>query len=157
MTKELVVAGTGHRPENCEDEKIVRTKARVKLQYTPGIKVFICGMAAGFDLWAGDEALKLGLEVWAAKPWTGHTHRKGDRELYERIIAGASRVVNVVEQDAYPGVWVYHNRDKWMVDNADVVMAYWNGWEKGGTFGTREYAKNVAKKPVTNIYHDPPF
>ncbi len=153
----MIVCGTGHRPENCEDESVVRTKARVKLQYTEDIDVFICGMASGFDLWAGDEALKLGIEVWSAKPWTGHTFRKSDKELYEHIIANATRVINVVEQESYPGVWVYNNRDKWMVDNSDVVLAYWNGYPKGGTYSTREYAKNVAKKPVTNIYGSPPF
>jgi len=152
----MIVAGTGHRPENAEDETIVRTKARVKLQYTEGVTSFICGMAAGFDLWAGDEALNLGLEVIAARPWAGHTWRKSDRELYERVLAGASRVVNVVESEDYPGVYVYHARDKWMVDNADVVMAYWNGWEKGGTYGTVEYARKK-KKPITNIYMSPPF
>ena len=151
----MIVAGTGHRPENCEDESIVRTKARVKLQYTPGIEVFISGMASGFDLWAADEALNLGIEVWAARPWAGHTHRKSDRELYERICAEASRVVNVVESEDYPGVWVYHNRDRWMVDNADVIMAYWNGWESGGTYRTVEYARG--KKPITNVYYSPPF
>lgn len=152
----MIVAGTGHRPENCEDEQVVRTKARVKLQYTEGIESFVCGMAAGFDLWAGDEALKLGMDVIAARPWAGHTWRKSDREIYERVLAGASRVVNVHESKDYPGVFVYHNRDKWMVDNSDVVMAYWNGWEKGGTYGTVEYARKQ-KKPITNIYHSPPF
>ncbi len=152
----MIVAGTGHRPENCESEADVRIKSRVKLEYTEGVEVFICGMASGFDLWAGDEALNLGIEVWAARPWAGHTARKADRELYAKVLGGASRVINVHESKDYPGVFVYHDRDKWMVNNADVVMAYWNGYEKGGTYTTRQYAKKVGK-PITNIYWDPPF
>ena len=155
-----MIAGTGHRPEDAEDEGIVRLKARVKLQYPNRLgkspTTFICGMAAGFDLWAGDEARLLGLEIWAAKPWAGHKPRRGDEELYERIIAAASRVVNVNESEDYPGAWCYPQRNKWMVDNADAVMAYWSGVEKGGTYNCIEYARQV-NKPIANIYHDPPF
>lgn len=156
----MIVAGTGHRPENSESEQVVRTKARVKLQYPnktgKTASVFICGMAAGLDLWAGDEALKLGIEVWAARPWAGHKPRNQDAELYERVLAGASRVVNVNESQDYPGVWVYQKRNEWMVDNADAVMAYWNLHEGGGTWNCVKYARKVGK-PIANIYHDPPF
>jgi len=156
----MIVAGTGHRPEDAEDESVVRTKARVKLQY-PGktgkkVETFICGMAAGFDLWAADEARKLGLKVIAARPWTTHTARKEDEELYQTIMDYASKIVVVTEADEYPGPWVYHKRNEWMVDNAEAVMAYWSGVEKGGTFACVNYAKKV-KKPIANIYNDPPF
>lgn len=153
----MIVAGTGHRPEDSEEEAIVRIKARVKLQYTPDVDVFICGMAAGYDLWAADEARKLGIEVWAAKPWTTHEARKEDEELYKTIEEYASKVVNVTEVDEYPGPWVYHKRNEWMVDHADVVMAYWSGVEKGGTYACYKYAKEKAKKPITNIFFSPPF
>lgn len=152
----FIVCGTGHRPEDSEPEPWVRTKARVKLQYNDKVTTIITGMAAGFDLWFADEARKLGLEVWAAKPWTTHTARVEDQELYDSIIAYASKVVNVTEADSYPGPWVYHKRNEWMVDNADAVMAYWSGKEKGGTYACRQYAKKVGK-PVANIYNDPPF
>lgn len=156
----MIIAGTGHRPEDSEDESVVRTKARVKLQYPNKTgkvaTTFICGMAAGFDLWAGDEALNLGLEVIAARPWAGHAPRKGDNALYERIIAAASRVVNVNESENYPGAWVYQKRNEWMVDNSDAVMAYWSGKEHGGTWNCVQYARKV-KKPLANVYHDPPF
>ena len=155
MTKELIVAGTGHRPEDAEPESWVRTKARVKLQYTDGVSTFICGMASGFDLWAADEARLLGLEVWAARPWAGHTPRRGDEELYQRILDYASRVVAVDEAEEYRGPWVYQKRNEWMVDNADVVMAYWSGVEKGGTYNCVKYARG--RKPLANIYYDPPF
>lgn len=153
----MIVAGTGHRPEDCEPESWVRNKARVKLQYTKGVTTFITGMAAGFDLWAADEAINLGLELWAAKPWAGHEPRKEDLELYKRVWASAKKRITVTDVAKYPGPYVYHLRNHWMVDNADVVMAYWNGKESGGTYECRKYAKEVAKKPVTNVYHNPPF
>jgi len=151
----MIVAGTGHRPEFSEDEKIVRTKARVALEGS-GADTFICGMAAGFDLWAGDEALLLGIEVIAARPWRGHSAGKKYAELYASVLDRASEVVNVVDQDKYPGVWVYHARDKWMVDHATHVLAYLNPATKnGGTFGTVEYARG--KVPIRNIFVAPPY
>lgn len=157
----MIIAGTGHRPEDAEGEVIVRTKARTKLRYPnklgKSVTVFICGLASGFDLWAGDEARLLGLEVWAAKPWAGHEPRREDAELYRRILAYASRVVNVDESKDYGGPWVYHKRNEWMVDNADAVMAYLNPEKnKGGTYACVQYARKVGR-PVANIYCDPPF
>lgn len=154
--KTLIVAGTGHRPEDCRhSETEIRIMARNKLRGS-GATTFITGMAAGFDLWAGDEARLLGLEVWAAKPWTTHEPRKEDAELYATIIEYASKVVNVVESDTFPGAWCYHKRNEWMVDNADVVMSYWSGKESGGTYACREYARRTHKK-LANIIGDPPF
>lgn len=152
----MIVAGTGHRPEKTEGEEIVRTKSRVKLQYTPGITTFITGMAAGLDLWAADEARLLGIEVWAAIPWKGHQPRKQDKELYDRILGYAVKKVFVTEVDDYPGPWVYQKRNEWMVDNADAIMSYWDGVEKGGTWNCVKYARKVGK-PITNIYYSPPF
>ena len=151
----MIIAGTGHRPQDSEGENIVRTKARVALQ-SSGADVFICGMAAGFDLWAGDEARNLGIEVWAAKPWAGHGPRKGDEELYATIIEDAGRVVNVVESEEFPGAWVYHKRNHWMVDNATHVLSYLNPEAtRGGTFECVKYARG--KKPIRNIYTAAPF
>jgi uncharacterized phage-like protein YoqJ len=113
-------------------------------------------MAAGFDLWAADEAIKLDLEVWAAKPWNTHGPRKGDEELYQRVLDHATKIINVTEAETYPGPWVYPVRNHWMVDNADVVMAYYNGAQAGGTFECYTYAKKKGVK-IANIINDPPF
>lgn len=114
--------------------------------------VVICGMANGCDLWSADEARLLGIEVWAAKPWAGHRPRKEDEELYARIIEYASRVVNIDESETYPGPWVYHKRNEWMVDNSTHVLAYLNPQKsKGGTYACVAYAHKT-EKPVRNIW-----
>jgi predicted Rossmann fold nucleotide-binding protein DprA/Smf involved in DNA uptake len=152
----MIVAITGHRPEDSLGEEDVRVKTRAKIKYTKGVDTVICGMAAGVDLWAADEALNAGKEVWAAVPWLGHTPRKGDEDLYQTIIDMSSKVVYVTEVKDYPGPWVYQKRNEWMVDNADVVMAYWSGIEAGGTFNCINYARKQGKK-IANVYHDAPF
>lgn len=152
----MIIALTGHRSESCEPENVVRQKFRTVFRYTEGITAVITGMANGVDLWAGDEARLLGIDLWAAKPWTGHGPRKDDAEIYAEIIGAASQVVNVVDREDFPGNWCYHKRNEWMVDNATHVLAYWNGTESGGTYACRNYAKKVGR-PIRNIYWDAPF
>lgn len=146
----MIIAVTGHRSNDCEPEEVVRKKFRDALE-PHQTSVLITGMANGVDLWAADEARLLGIEIWAAKPWSGHGPREGDEELYERIIDAASKVVDVTEQDEYPGPWCYHKRNEWMVDHATHVLAYWSGKKSGGTFACCNYAKKK-EVPVRNIY-----
>lgn len=147
----IVLAGTGHRPEDCEHEDVIRDRIRQALLELAPDEV-ITGMAAGFDLYLGGEAIDMGIPTTAARPWAGHTHRRGDESEYARIIEGASRVVNVVNQVPYPGVYVYHKRDKWMIDNCTHVLAYLNPLAtKGGTYGTVQYALKQ-QRPIRYIY-----
>src|SRR6188768_2394402 len=132
----MIIALTGHRSEDCVSEEHVRQQVRNVLQPIldgPETPLIITGMANGFDLWGGTEALRLGCPVWAAKPWTTHGPRKSDIELYAEIIENADQVFNVTEADDYPGPWVYHKRNEFMVDHSDKVLAYWNGKQAGGT------------------------
>lgn len=146
----MIIAGTGHRPEDCRSEEDVRRRVRDTLKEV-NPDTIITGMAAGFDLWFADEARLLGIEIWAARPWAGHVPRKRDEELYRRIVESASRVVDVDESELYGGPWVYHKRNEWMVDHATNVLAYWNGKKAGGTFACINYAKKQ-KVPVRNVY-----
>ena len=152
----MKIALTGHRSEDCRSEADVRTRVREALSTLPDgprEHVVICGMANGYDLWAGTEALRMGCEVWAAKPWAGHGPRVSDVELYAEVIAGASRVVNVDESEDYKGPWVYHKRNEWMVDNGTHLLAYWSGKEAGGTYACWKYAqKHYTQDRIHNIY-----
>lgn len=151
----MIIAGTGHRPENAEPEEFVRTKVLNKLKELEVEKV-ITGMAAGFDLWFADVALELGIPVVAARPWSTHTWRDEDEDLYKKILENAVEVVDVVKTDRFPGNWVYQRRNEWMVDNATHVLAYIKpGTEKGGTFNCVTYADG--KKPIAYLWNDPPF
>lgn len=146
----MIVCGTGHRPEDCEPEDIVRGKIRDALK-SKSIDVVVSGMAAGYDLWLGDVALGLGIEVWAARPWAGHKPRLKDGALYAKVVEEASKVVNVSDEENYLGPWVYHKRNEWMVDNSTHVLAYWSGKKAGGTYACIKYANKV-QRPVRNIY-----
>lgn len=148
----MKIAVTGHRSEQCVSEEFVRSRVREVFDaFRP--EIVIVGMANGTDLWSGDEALALGLPVWSVRPWAGHQPRKDDAELYAKILENASRVDVVYEVLEYPGPWVYHKRNEFMVDNATHVLTYLNPIvASGGTFACVKYARNVAHKPVKNVY-----
>lgn len=144
------VAMSGHRPEKIPDEQVVRDKIRDGLHIL-GASQLIVGMAAGVDLWAGDVALKVGYPYVAAKPWATHKAREGDEELYARVIEGAMRVVNVSESLTYTYPSLYQDRNKWMVDRADVVFAIWDG----SSGGTRNCVNYAIKRSVPIYRYDP--
>lgn len=148
----MIVAVTGHRPEEIIEEiGFVEDAFETNFRYYKPDEVVV-GMAAGIDLLAGVIAVDLGLSVVAARPWAGHTPRKGDELAYEYIIKNAKEVVNVDPSDTYAGPWVYHKRNEYMVDRASHVLAYYNGASKGGTAACVKYASKV-KKPIKNLYN----
>lgn len=146
----MIIAVTGHRSEDCESEGIVRERLRASFIDAQPTSVIV-GMANGVDLWAGAEAINLGISVVAARPWATHTPRNDDVELYAFVINGASRVVCVDEAESYVGPWLYHKRNEWMVDNATHILAYWSGKKSGGTYACLRYAMKQ-EKPIRNIY-----
>lgn len=148
-----IVFGSGHRPEDAGmDYFDMAGLINEQISMHPrDISVAICGMAAGFDLAWGMEAINSGIEVWAVRPWAGHRPRGVDRCRYEWILQNAKRKVVINESVSYPGPWIYQDRNEWMVDNADEGLVLWNGKVSGGTFNCIKYADSI-KKPYTNIY-----
>jgi uncharacterized phage-like protein YoqJ len=145
-----IVAITGHRPEKIEDPIDVKVFLRREFERLAPDRV-IQGCASGVDLWAGEMAIHMGFDVTSAKPWKGFKPRKADRELYEFVINNSKEVVDVTEYIAYPGPWVYQERNKWMVDNANLVLAVWDG-TAGGTKNCGDYAM---KKNIPIIRYHP--
>ena len=107
-------------------------------------------MAAGVDLLSAQVAYELHIPFVAARPWAGHTPRVADKALYQWATETAYQVDNVDTDNKYPGVWVYHNRNKYMVDKADLIIAVWNGSIEGGTAACVKYAKQK-RKPIIQI------
>ena len=151
---ENIVAITGHRPEKIKNEAFVRGIIRQVLEQRK-VGCLIAGLAAGVDLWAAEDAIKLGIPVVSARPWTHHQPRKDDRRLYDYVLSNSWRIVDIVrtyrdEKDKkapmpYPGPHVYQMRNEWMVDNAHKVFAVWDGTE-GGTANCYNYALEKKKR-----------
>jgi len=138
-----VVAVTGHRPEKITNPEWVRIELLNAYKALTARRV-ITGMAAGVDLWAAREAFIDGIPFVCARPWAGHGPRKIDTFAYNMATKHADKVVDIDDAEDYPGPWVYQKRNEWMVDNANIVIAVWDG-TSGGTANCVKYAKKVGK------------
>ena len=136
-------AFTGHREleESFSFEKLQKT---VLLLAEKGIINFFCGMAKGFDLYAAEAVLKAkesypNIKLIACVPFYGQekSYLKEDKERYVQILKKCDFKFTFAET-YYKGCAL--NRDKYMADNADVMVAYLKK-KTGGTAYTVGYFK----------------
>lgn len=106
------------------------------------LKVHI-GMAEGVDLTAGLAALEMQVPIIAAVPFEDHMAPAGWEDIYTKIIDNAYDVVHVNRN--YLGPDTFHSRNRYMVNNSDVVLAWHDGTPKGGTYQTMVYAKRLQR------------
>lgn len=150
MKRTMMCALTGHRelPADFDREAL---SERLYLLVEGGCDGFLCGMAPGFDLLALEQIVKLKekrtLYVEACIPYKGHEKRLplAERERYERLLGKCDR--KTVLFDGYRN-GCFLARDRYMVDCADVVLAYLVR-RSGGTAYTVNYA---VRKGVAVIY-----
>lgn len=118
-----------------------------------GVVTFICGMARGIDLWAGEAVLQRKksypeIRLICATPYLGFERRWSEswQTLYARVAAQADYKVAISKQYD-PGC--FQRRNEWMVNHSGLVIAAYNG-ASGGTRNTILYAKKCGI-PVYNI------
>ena len=154
------VSFTGYRPEKlpfCEgkDEKYLcfrRTLYKViKRLAELGYTHFISGIAMGFDTWVAEDVLALKKEVpevtlECAVPFPEQAAKwsREDKLRRERIIEKSDSVTLTSTQYTSSA---YFKRNRYMVDNSDVVVACYDG-KSGGTAYTVEYARKKAKTVI---------
>ena len=131
------VAFTGHRTYRGEAADALRRT--LEAFYDRGFRTFLSGMAVGFDLAAAAAVLEMGrrragVRLVAAVPFRGQENRfsPADRERFRRVLAAADAV-----EELSP---VYHRgcyavRNNYLVDNASVLVAWYDG-SPGGTHYT---------------------
>lgn len=135
-------AVTGHRVLDADFSRD-RLRGALCSLAEAGVCTFFCGMAQGFDLACADEILSLRserpLRLIACVPCGDQAERypRRARERYDRILAACDERILLHERYC-PGCMFERNR--YMVDRAVVVLAYFRG-RKGGTGYTVSYAK----------------
>lgn len=142
-------AFTGHREmdKNFDGELFERALEGL---ISMGCNVFYDGMARGFDLYAAKKIIDLkknhNLKLVACIPYGGQidSMREDDRRAYESILKDCDDI-KVLSANYYPGCMYARNR--YMVDNADIVFAHFKGG-KGGTYYTVSYAKKSGRQLV---------
>ena len=159
------IAFTGHRPQKLggfdptnPKRAAVRTAIHDALQRaidkygkTHEI-VVISGGALGVDQDAASIANKLGLPFIVAVPCQGHDSKwnPSDKARYKTMLSHASQVV-MVHDGPYNNTCM-QDRNEWMVDHCDALVAVWDG-SSGGTANCVKYAQKM-KKPIIFINPD---
>lgn len=147
---------TGHRPKgfpfNYRIDKqkhksyLQKLEEKIKLAIT-GYRItnFISGMAIGADMDFAETVLKLRdrypitLECAIPCPNQNLKWNGKDKLRYESILKRADKVNFISERYTTESML---KRNRHMVDKSELVIAVFNGIEKGGTWYTIKYAKS---------------
>ena len=159
---------TGHRPknltwgynendDNCTKFKEVFGNLFLDLFYEP--TYFICGMAMGIDLIAGEivadikqmmeeeepDAPPIFLE--AVIPCDNQTLNWNNEYVrrYNKLLKNCSKTTFISHQY---NKFCMIKRNHYIVDNCDILIAVWNNEQSGGTAATIDYAKKVGRKII---------
>ncbi len=150
----MIVAFSGHRPDKLGGYELPNpTYIKICKEIEKTVKdlkaeKIISGMALGVDQWAASIAIKLGIPFVAAVPFLGQEGMwpNKSKKIYKFLLDKAGEIVIVCE-----GGFTAKKlqlRNEWMVDNCDVLIAVYNGDEKGGTANCVRYAKEKKKEIV---------
>jgi uncharacterized phage-like protein YoqJ len=151
----MILAGTGHRPDKLggysQDvfKRLLAVASDALGTYKPD--VVISGMALGWDQALAQAAVDHNIPFIAAVPFEGQEMVWPDtsRLTYNLLLARAQERI-VVNPGPYAS-WKMQARNVWMVDNADQILALWDGKPGGGTWNCIQYA-NQQNKPVINCW-----
>jgi uncharacterized phage-like protein YoqJ len=140
------IAMTGHRPQaldsdfgyNSELWQFIYAELRNTFEKQKPSKI-ITGMALGVDTVAAEVALAMEIPFVAAVPFPGQDAKWStpQQEHYHMLLSYAAHIETCDKGPYSP--YLMEKRNRWMVDNADIVVAVWNGW-KGGTRNCVDYA-----------------
>jgi uncharacterized phage-like protein YoqJ len=153
------VCFSGHRPEklpgrgdNSREETIfIKNLLKEKIAHCilDGYTRFFSGTARGIDLWAAEEVIRMrddfpDITLVCVKPFEdqGMDFPSEDRRLYEKIITLADSVVCTSECYSRN---CYSIRNKYMVDNSALLIAFVRNY-RSGTGQTINYAGKLGKK-----------
>jgi len=150
----MIVAFTGHRPDKLGGYKIpnptythiTEQLATVLAELKP--EKAISGMALGWDQWAAQICIKLDIPFIAAIPFIGQERiwPEPSKETYIELVGSAVEKVIVCEGGYAP--WKMQERNKWMVDHCDQLIACYNGDASGGTYNCVKYAEKQGKEII---------
>ena len=155
-------AFTGHRPHKFPwkfrelDPRCIALKEtlreQVELLIASGVTDFYSGMADGSDIWLSQIVLDLRKSHPAVKlhcflPCRGQADgwTESAQNRYNTIIDQAE-TVTYISQDYYEGCMLDRNRK--LVEAANLVLAVYNGERRSGTAATLRYAKKLGRELI---------
>jgi len=152
----MILAVTGHRPQKLGGygRPALERLYKVALQElsVPGPTKVLTGMALGWDTAVALACFKLDLPYVACVPCEGQEKLwpAESQERYKKLLAGAEEAIMVSEGPYHPNCMM--DRNIYMVDHCEKLVAMWDGKESGGTWNCIEYART--KVPIVNLYKE---
>jgi uncharacterized phage-like protein YoqJ len=151
----MIIAGTGHRPQeiggfklpNPTYNKICQETERLLVELKPD-KV-LSGMALGFDQYLAAIAYKRKIPFVAVLPFEGQeTAWPQESQKTYRLL----RKVAIEEVIVSPGGYTpakMQIRNQYLCDHSDILLACFIPTKtKGGTFNCIQYAKSIDRKII---------
>ena len=154
---------TGNRPQKfpwkygegiAHKNYIVGMTRQIEKLIESGYTYFISGGAIGVDTDFAETVLQakkknkdIMLEI--AVPCRNQDLKwsKDDKKRYAEILKSAD-IVNIISE-SYTS-FCMQKRNEYMVNKSNLVIAFWNGEESGGTWNTINYAKRKSKQLLIN-------
>lgn len=155
-------AFTGHRPSKLPwryseaDSRCVALKAvlaeQTAMLVNAGVTQFLSGMAEAVDTWSALSVLALreknpAIKLHCILPCKEQADKwaASSRELYRSILDRADSIVYVSR--------AYHkdcmlDRNRFLVDHANILLAVYNGERRGGTAATVRYAQKMGREII---------
>ena len=109
--------------------------------------IYLSGMANGVDLWAAEAVILLknafpirNIQLWAVVPYMKQAASwpKPEQKRYFDILKDADKVIQISEEYTLSCL---HQRNRRLVDEADHLIAVYDGKQAGGTRETIIYAQ----------------
>lgn len=152
---------TGYRPAKMpfkispEDEGYLRfynrAKKLISAQIELGNSYFICGMAQGADLILAEIVLEIkngreGVFLECALPFYGQCDKwpQKYKDAYKSVLSRCDKITVIGGGYALRS---FFDRNKYMVDSCDIVVAVYDG-KKGGTKFTCDYARKKGREVI---------
>lgn len=152
---------TGYRPEKFPFDLSVRNKKYIDFEnllvreiysaYAAGCRTFYTGMAMGFDIIAAEAVIDFknirpDVKLICAVPFKNQSKMYTDDwdRRYDNILKASDGIV-YVSQLYEKGC--YFKRNKYMVDNSDIVITWFDG-RCGGTANTVRYAHKIGRTVI---------
>lgn len=147
MEPDLVWSFTGHRPDKIGNDVagLYPHAMAIRLWFRDLIKLWTpkeayVGMAMGVDTWAAEECIRADIPYVASIPFEGFDKAwpAASRNHLQWLLLRAKEIVIVSTGTYRP--YFYQQRNQFMVDNSQQLIAVWNG-TKGGTWNCINYAR----------------
>lgn len=152
------IAFTGHRPESlpfrldsyeCHQMEMALQHI-IQEKIKEGCDTFYCGAARGIDIICGEIVLSEKaagyphIQLICAIPFKEQANRwEPDWQIrYNSLLRNTDRIVQLCDHYQRD---CYFIRNRYMVDNSDILIAVYDGSGKGGTAYTVNWAKKQGK------------